>query len=706
MKDRQVELSIGGMDCGNCALGIERQLKRLGLADASVNFATARARFTLPLDQPLTTVIGTIEGLGYRVSSEAGAVLPVHRDGALARKFLFALVFTLPLFLHHLLGGLPLFHPLHNPWVQLGLCLPVFILGLLHFGRSALASLRAGLANMDVLIVIGITASFGYSLYGTLFNLGGNFLFYETTATITTIVLLGNLIESRSVRRMSGALEELARIRPATARRISLNAAGHEELTEIPAEAIAPGDILAVNLGDKVPADGEVVAGEGAVDESMITGESLPVGRGVGDPVVGGTLVQQGSLRIRATAVGEHTVLAGIIRLVAEAQTNKPAIQRLGDQVSAIFTPVVCAIALLTLLVSLFGLGLGTEEAILRSVAVLVIACPCAMGLATPTAVMVGIRRAARSGILLKGGNTLEEFANVSRVVFDKTGTLTTGEFRIERLEVLHGDEAAVRSALVGLEQHSSHPIARSIVRELRDVPPLPFTAIEERRGRGISGRAPDGSCFEVGSRQILPPGTVSADFDLVVLHDGELIAGLAISDELKPLAAETVARLRLLGLEPVLLSGDRQDRCAAVARATGIERVYAERSPEEKLTIIEALEQEGPTAFVGDGVNDAPALARARVGVSLSDATQAAIESARVILLTGNLESLVMALRLARGTLITIRQNLFWAFSYNIIAIPIAAAGHLSPLVAAFAMGFSDIMTIGNSLRLRTKRL
>jgi Cu+-exporting ATPase len=559
---------------------------------------------------------------------------------------------------------------------------------------------------MDVLIVIGLIASFSYSLYGTIFGLGADFLFYETTAMISTLVLVGNLIEHRSVRRTSSAIEELARLQPERARKID-RTGDSERIIEIDIAGVVPGDILLVNTGDKVPADGTIEVGGGAIDESMITGESLPVERLAGERVIGGTILQSGSFTFVADGVGESSVLAGIIGLVKEAQTNKPAIQRWGDKVSSIFVPVTLIIAALTGVVSVALLNLSYGEALLRAVAVLVIACPCAMGLATPTAVMVGVGRAAKNGILLKGGSTLEEFAGVRTVVFDKTGTLTTGDFTVGEITTFDRTEAEVRSLIASLERHSSHPIATSLVKAFADAPPVALYDLHEERGLGISGKTAAGTWYRFGSCSLAgiaanesPPGA------LYLLEENTVIAQLLINDTVKPGAAAAIASLKALGVTPVMLSGDTALRCREVAEAVGIERVFSEQRPEEKLKVIETLEREGPTAFVGDGINDAPALAGATVGISLSNGTHVAIESARIVLLGGNIAHVPTALRLARATLRTIKQNLFWAFSYNILAIPLAAAGYLTPIVAAAAMGFSDVMTIGNSIRLRYRSI
>ena len=693
MNSQPVTVSVVGMHCVNCARNIEKSLKDFGLADAQVNFASSEARFSLDDEARLPEVLQRIRALGYKAS------LPDERpeeDTSLSTiEKLFALCapLTLLLMLHMVLP----FHWLHSPNVQLLLCTPVFIVGLFYFGTSALASLRSGVPNMDVLIIIGVIASFAYSLTGTLLSLGPDYLFYETAATITTIVLLGNILEHRAIKKTTSAIEELAHLQPRRAKRIEVRD-GTEHVVEVAVRDVHPGDLILLNTGDHIPADGEVTWGAGAVNEAMISGEAVPLDKATGDTVIGGTVLASGNLKIRATAVGEHSVLAHIIRLVKDAQLNKPRIQRLGDVVSAWFVPAVLAISLLTFGVSWGFLGVGFQAALLRAVAVLVISCPCAMGLATPTAVMVGLGRAAKHGILIKGADTAETFAGIDMVLFDKTGTLTTGMFSIEKLDFIGGDEEATRAAIAGLEHYSSHPIARSLVRHIAAPRRLEFHEVEETKGAGIRGRGEDGSLYEIGRE--------AQSGALAFTKDGTLRARIMLSDEVKPEAARVVQDLKALGVRTVLVSGDHREKCAQLAAQLGIDEVHAEKKPDEKLAIVRHLSAQARTAVVGDGINDAPSLSGASVGVSLSDATEAAIQSAQVLLLHGRLDFLVAALKISRLTYRTIRQNLFWAFFYNVIAIPLAAAGYLSPMVAAFSMATSDVVVILNSLRLRTQRI
>lgn len=694
----QVKLTVEGMTCTNCATGISRFLERKGMEDVSVNFATAEARFKMEKGQDLATIKKGIEKLGYHVAHEH---LSTEKKGwPLKWKFIFALVFTLPLLLHMVVH----IHVLMNPYLQLALSLPVMVLGFIHFGKSALGSIRAGVANMDVLIILGSSAAFLYSLYGT-FVLNGdpNYLFYETAATIITLILLGNLIEQRSVKQTTTAIRELSQLQPSVAKKVS---ADGEQTTEVPVASIKKDDILLVNTGDRVPLDGIVVWGDATVDESMVTGESLPMEKSIKDKVVGGTILNSGSIKMQVTATGDDTFLARIIELVKSAQQKKPEIQQLADRVSTIFVPAVIAIAVLASVLAYFVFHTDITSALMRGIAVLAIACPCAMGLATPTAVMVGIGRVSKEGILIKGGRTLEQLSTIKQVVFDKTGTLTTGHFKISKLNTYKNDAEEVKTILYNMEQHSSHPLAVSIIKELEGRPKIAWKTIHEIKGVGVKGEDEAGNIYEAGSYQIARNHTTDNQFDIYLVKNGELMAALQIEDELKPEAKETIDFLKSKGIRPVILSGDRYEKVAKTAHILGVETFYAERKPEQKLELIEQLSDQTPTAMVGDGINDAPALARATLGISMGNATEIAINTAQVILVKGDLSLLKEAIGISKGTISTIKQNLFWAFSYNIIAIPIAALGFLNPMVAALSMAFSDVVVVGNSLRLKARKL
>ena len=557
---------------------------------------------------------------------------------------------------------------------------------------------------MDVLIAVGSTAALVYSLVGLLLR-QPDYYFFETAASIITLVLLGNWLEHRAVAQTTTAIAELTSLQAPVARKWTPSGA----LVSLPVDQVRAGDVLQVYEGDKIPADGRVLEGAGQVDESMLTGESLAVDKRTGDSVIGASVLVGGNLRIEVSAAGRDTVLSRMIELVKTAQQDKPPIQRLADRISAVFVPVVLLISLATLLLAYWVFGLGFQQALLNAIAVLVISCPCAMGLATPTAVMVGVGRLARQGVLIKGGQTIEIFSRIRRFVFDKTGTLTNGNFEVRNVNYLGNNQQEVNAVLYAMEGHSNHPIAHSLLKWLSLQPKeggVSLREIREDKGVGLSATDGMGRIYQLGSARILPKGMVVPSGQVYLLRDGELLAVVELMDELKEEAAQVIGYLHKHGLETVVLSGDTVDKTRDVAQALSIDKFYGAQLPEDKLSQISALSGEKPTAMVGDGVNDAPALARATLGVSLSNASQAAIESAQVVLLNGRLDALPKAIGIARATVLTIKQNLFWAFIYNIVAIPVAAMGYLNPMWGALFMAFSDVVVIGNSIRLKYKRI
>jgi len=698
MAEQLIELNVTGMHCNNCAISVHKFLEKKGLQHVFVDFASEEVKFSTEDATVLPEVIKGIEGLGYKVVEDINANNERFYE-KVENKFIFALIFTVPLLLHMVLP----WHWLHNPVLQLILCLPVFLLGCWHFGKSAYHSIKGGVPNMDVLIFVGSSSAFVYSLIGTIQHLGSDYLFYETCATIITLVLLGNVFEKRSVSQTTSAVKDLVKIQQVNARRI-IN--GETEI--ISARDVRPGDVLIVNEGDKIPVDGEILSGNASVDESMLTGESIPVEKEKYAAVIGGTIVQHGNFQMLATKVGSNTVLSQIIDLMKKAQGAKPPVQKLGDKVAAIFVPAVIAIALLTFMLSYWVFAISFQDALMHAIAVLVISCPCAMGLATPTAVMVGLGRAAKNGILIKGGDTVEAVAGAKYVVFDKTGTLTTGKFRISEIKVEDGDIEQVRGIILAIEERSNHPIAQSLVRELKStsLQKVILKSVTEEKGLGMRAEDVNGNSYFLGSGLKAKKTAVGTDFNLFLYQNHKLLAQISIEDEIKPEAAGLIAQLKKMDITPVLLSGDRQSKCMQVAQILGIDKVHYEQLPEQKLSVIDLYKQKGKTIMIGDGINDAPALTQADVGVSMNDASQVAIQSARVVLLNTDLYSVVKFLQISRHTLITIKQNLFWAFAYNVVAIPIAAIGLLNPMVGAFAMAFSDVVVIGNSLRLKRKKI
>jgi Cu+-exporting ATPase len=696
----EVTLTVRGLNCTNCALSLEKHLRKIGADDPSVDFASGRTQFHLADPTRLKEVVSSIQRLGYVVADEAGG----HATFSLQTKAIVSGLLTLPLMLGMFLPGIGI----HSPIVQLLLSTPVFLIGVIHFGRSALRSLSAGVPNMDVLIVSGVLAGYGCSILSMILNLGHEYIFFEAVASIVSFVLIGHLMEERAIQKTTSSINEITRLQVSEARRVS----GPKSLpivTTVPISDLVVGDRLQVNTGDTIPTDGVIESGTGSIDESLVSGESLPVDRSQGEPVIGGTVLLNGSIITRATALGEDTVISAIVRMVRDAQQNKPVLQRTGDRISAVFVPFVMIVSVLFFVVSMTIFGLSFPEAMVRALAIVVIACPCAMGLATPTAIMVAVGRAARLGVLVKGGDTLERLASVTQIAFDKTGTLTKGKIKLGALTTAPGvSETEANSLLLSLERNSSHPIAQAAVRELQGRGAVPAELIDvlEVQGIGIRGTTGEGHEVECGGRLLAERYLSSINQDLILFKNKQPIAWTSLHDELRLEAAQSIAALTKMKLGTALISGDKQERCAAVAKEVGIENVYAEQLPEQKLLTITALQQLQQTAYVGDGINDAPTLAAASVGISLSSASSVAMQSSQVVLMGGNLALLPPLVDLARLTVRTIKQNLAWALLYNVAAIPFAAAGWVSPACAAIVMSLSDILIVGNSLRLRSRPL
>ena len=704
MANKVVELKVEGMTCNHCAASINRYLERKGLEDVYVNFSTKEVRFRqTQTAHDLLQIKNGIHKLGFTVLEDES---DTSIFWTLERKLFISAIFTLPLIVEHLLMMVGVEVPvLHNPWIQLLLCLPTVYIGIIHFGQSAWGSLKAGMPNMDVLIFIGSMAAFIYSLIGS-FQGNPDYIFYETAATIITLVLAGNWIEHRAVAQTTSAIQELGKLQVQQATKILPDG----KLVTIERSHIKRGDKLQINEGDQIPADGLIIHGQGAADESMLTGEQEPVERNQGETLIGGSILVSGNVQLRVSAIGSDSVLGRMIELVKTAQQDKPAIQRLADQISAIFVPAVLSIAILTFLVGYFYAALPLGKALMNAIAVLVISCPCAMGLATPTAVMVGVGRLAQNGILVKGGQTVELFAQIKHLIFDKTGTLTTGAFELKQITYHQGDQHRIHQLLYQMEKHSSHPIAKSLVgameNQLQSDSELTLEVIEQK-GVGVFAQDKSGNEFKLGSHRILEhPNGSHGQTAIFLTENNQLLATLVLTDEIKAGAADTVQKVKEFGITPIILSGDRKDKVETLAKQLDIKTIYAEQLPDQKLAIVEQYSTAGLTAMVGDGINDAPALAKATVGVSLSNASQVAIQTAKMILLHGNLNRLVQGIRISKATLTTIKQNLFWAFAYNIVAIPIAAMGYLNPMWGALFMAFSDVVVIGNSVRLKYKRL
>ncbi|MFC9916925.1 heavy metal translocating P-type ATPase [Agromyces binzhouensis] len=727
------------MTCASCAMRIEKKLNRLDGVTATVNYATEKARVSAPVGVDDPELIATVEAAGYRAQlppAPAGAPPVENRADAelrsLRTRLIAAIVLSVPVIL---LAMIPALQFTYWQWASLALAAPVVTWAAWPFHRAALVNLRHGAATMDTLVSLGVTAAFLWSLYALFLGTAGtpgmvhgfeftvapsdgaSNLYLEVAAGVTMFVLLGRYLEKRSKRAAGAALRALIEL---GAKDVAVLRDGVE--SRIPVEQLAVGDAFVVRPGEKIATDGVVVEGRSAVDASLVTGESVPVEVETGDAVIGATVNAGGRLVVRATRVGADTQLAQMARLVEDAQAGKAEVQRLADRVAGVFVPIVILIAIATLGMWLGG-GFPAAAAFTAAVAVLIIACPCALGLATPTALLVGTGRGAQLGVLIKGPEVLESTRRVDTIVLDKTGTLTSGRMSLAGVHAADGvDEVDLLRLAGALEHASEHPVAKAIADGAAvRVGSLPTPeSFENRPGLGVHGVV-DGHLVLVGRPALLaewgfgPDPQVEASAAaaeaegrtvVVVAWDGRVRGALSVADAVKATSADAIARLRRLGLEPILLTGDNATVARQVAAEVGIERVVAEVLPADKAAVVARLQDEGRTvAMVGDGVNDAAALAQADLGIAMGTGSDVAIEAADLTLVRGDLLAAVDAIRLSRRTLGTIRGNLFWAFAYNVAAIPLAALGLLNPMLAGAAMAFSSVFVVGNSLRLRAFR-
>lgn len=702
----KIDWKVEGMHCTNCALTISKYLEKKGAKDVKVNFIEGEVSFEINDSISENVLIKGVKDLGYHVTAGQETTLPEQKNSFFnnhLQRFLFCLPFTAVLMLHMLPWHI---HFLMNPWVQLGICLPVFLIGMGYFGVSAFKSLRRGIPNMNVLIAMGALAAFIYSLIGTLGNMGMEYIFYETTATIITLVFLGEWIEHKAIQQTQRELNNLTRRQKVMANMIAFDEAHKEVIFPVENIQLQIGDLILIKTGEQVPADCKILWGTAHVNEALLTGESKPVRKQKKDALMGGSLFAEGTVKAQVTAVGKDTVLSNILNLVKQAQAEKPPVQQLADKISAIFVPVVILIALLTFFVNYFAAEIPATSSLMRSIAVLVISCPCAMGLATPAAIAVGLSRAAKNGILFRQAKGLELFKNIKTVVFDKTGTLTKGRLTITGSGYTNISEEAFKEIVYSLEKYSNHPIAKAATVEYKTNRTISWKSIEEIKGLGMKAEDGEGNIFQLGSYKIASGKTDDNTHQAYLLRNSELLGWLDVEDELRMEAKEVINYLHSKNIQTVLLSGDTIERSEKIARQLGIDKVYAEQSPKEKLKLIEQMNLVAPVAMVGDGINDAPALAKATVGISMSEATQLAMQTAQVVLMNKGIQYLPLALGLGKHTFITIKENLFWAFIYNIVAIPVAAIGLLQPGFAALIMGCSDVVLAINSIRLKYKKV
>ncbi|MFJ7071571.1 heavy metal translocating P-type ATPase [Streptomyces sp. NPDC098781] len=746
----EVELAIGGMTCASCAARIEKKLSRLEGVTATVNYATEKAKVSHGGGVSVQDLIATVEATGYTAREPVPPAPEEAESGAghdelrpLRERLITAVALAVPVVA---MAMIPALQFEYWQWLSLTLAAPVVTYAAWPFHKAALTNLRHGAATMDTLISVGTSAAFLWSLWALFLGTAGEpgmthpfeltisrgdgsgNIYLEAAAGVTAFILAGRYFEARSKRKAGAALKALLELGAKDVTVLGAGGSGSgsgsgSERT-VPLSELKVGDRFLVRPGEKIATDGTVVEGSSAVDASMLTGESVPVEVGRGDPVTGATLNAGGRLVVEATRVGADTQLARMARLVEDAQNGKAAAQRLADRISAVFVPIVIALALGTLGFWL-GNGAGAAAAFTAGVAVLIIACPCALGLATPTALMVGTGRGAQLGILIKGPEVLESTRKVDTIVLDKTGTVTTGRMTLLAVHTSDGtDEADVLCLAGALEHASEHPIARAVadgaLERLGALPtPEDFANVP---GLGVQGVV-EGHAVLVGRERLLGEWAMELPEDLrqarsaaeaagrtavAVAWDGEARAVLEVADAVKATSAEAILRLRALGLTPILLTGDNRAVAHAVASEVGIapEHVIAEVLPQDKADVVKRLQGEGRSvAMVGDGVNDAAALAQSDLGLAMGTGTDAAIEAGDLTLVRGDLRAAADAIRLARRTLGTIRSNLFWAFAYNVAALPLAAAGLLNPMIAGAAMAFSSVFVVGNSLRLRSFR-
>ncbi len=702
---KTVVSQVSGMSCASCAAKVNKTLEKQGATNITVNFATGDVRFDIVDEdkQSVDQILKKIEDLGYTVvdTTVPESKVPVYRS--LLFKFIFSAVLTFPLLLHMFVKD-----PwLSSPWVQWALSTPVFIVGVVTFGKPAWRSLLNRMPDMNVLVLLGASAAYIYSLFGMFLFTEHvhHYLFFETSASIITLILLGNYIEERAVKKTSSSIEGLVRLQKTMTKKLEKDALGIERIVSVENYLLKVGDKVLVNSGDQIPMDGKITWGEARINEAMVSGESKPLLKSVNSEVIGGTLLEEGTIKLTVTAVGRDTVLSHIIELVKQAQNEKPVMQKLVDRISAIFVPVVLIISLVTLVAWIWLTDETFAQSMMHSIAVMVIACPCAMGLATPLALMVGLGRSARNGILIKGSRTLESFKNIRQIAFDKTGTLTTGKLAIQQYQFFDVEEKEFKSLVVSMEQHSSHPIAKTLVAlwpaELQN-----FQSVEELKGKGISATTASGDRYFAGAYHALATEPKDKTHSVYVEKNGRLIGWIDLQEEIRPQVKEVIACLKKQNIEPILLSGDSRYKCEQIAHEVGITEIYSEQSPEQKMKQLALLLEKAPTAMMGDGINDAPALAKATIGIALSDATQIAMQNADVVILNGNFGNLPLALGLGKHTFLTIKENLFWAFIYNIVAIPLAAFGLLTPILAAASMALSDVFLLANSVRLQYKKI
>jgi P-type Cu+ transporter len=701
VENGKVNLSVKGMTCNHCASTVNGIIQQEGGKEIHVDYLMGEASFDLNNPQKMERILKRLGDAGYESKAEQEQSENTQTGlSSIEKKFLFTLPFSLVLMAHMVV---PHDWWLNNIWVQFALCLPVFGMGLFHFGKSTWEGIKSKTINMDLLILLGSSSAFFYSFYGAIFHGDSpnihNFLFFETTSTIISLVLLGYVIEHRAVQKTTTVLRELFKSKPEKAKKLVKNGL-NQDLIVVKASDLAADDIVLINAGDRVPADGVIIHGEVQLDEAMLTGESEAIFKKKGDHVFSGSIMVEGSCTVKVEKTGSESTIGQIIDLIKQSRADKPAVQKMADKISSVFVPAIIGIAALTFIINYFFAEAGISEAIIRSVAVLVIACPCAMGLATPTAVSVGLGLAGKIGIIIKKASSFEELNAVQQFIFDKTGTLTEGKLKLVLNELSEGtDQEEVWKILKALEERSSHPIAQAVLNVTEHLSAANLDQIEEVKGKGMQANY-NGKVIKFGTSAFT--GQSNANADLYLMQGNVLIANFSVSDQLKPEAKASISFIQKLEKSISILSGDNQKKTESVAKELAIKDFHAHKLPNEKLEFIQKAKDKNLVAMIGDGINDSPSLAAAHVGISMGTANALAAESAKIVILGSSLKQVVMLLKISKNVVKTIKQNLFWAFAYNLVAIPLAAMGYLDPMVAALSMAFSDVIVIGNSLRLR----
>jgi len=687
--EQNITLKVEGMTCVNCALNIERTVKKLGVDDVAVNFSTKELHVVGLNNENAETIKQAVIKAGFEISNENN----LAKNNFTNKLLLYVSIAVASYFM------VQMFLPHHwfNANIDLALGSLVLGIGWFKFGKGAINSALSGSANMYVLILMGATMAYFLSIYLMLTQAHAH-LYFEAAAVIIALVMLGDKIEEKAIAKTTSSLSKLANFTIQKAKKLINN-----EVKVVGLNEIRIGDAIQVNVGDAIATDGEILSGNGSIDEAILTGESNPLFKNIGDKILGGSTLIDGNFTYKVTKLGHESALAQISKLVQKASSEKANIQRYADKISAIFVPTIIALSVIWLLVNLFLLNNTFEVSLVRSVTILVVSCPCAMGLATPIAVMVGLGKMSENGILTKKAQAIENFANIKNLLLDKTGTITTGNFKLKDLTVYGENELKILSILKSIESKSSHPIAKSIVVQLKDTETIELTEIEEIKGLGMQAKDKVGNFYKLGNAEFTNQ-IANSNFDNYLTKNYVLIACFNLTDEVKENVPCVLNYFTQNEIETTVLSGDNEKKCQQLSAQLNI-KTFHSLKPQDKLEKIETYLHQ-PTAMVGDGVNDAPALSKVNVGISFSQASNIAMQSADIILLNNDFNLLKTAHKISVLTVKTIKQNLFWAFAYNILAIPLAAFGVFSPMMAAFLMLFSDLVVVGNSYLLKLKKV